>query len=153
MEPVTGNVLTWGLAPYPTSLRLMLRFVPSSAAVTVDTILPLREQQVVPSTAGEFSVNLVATSELVSDVWYEVHAEWFEQHEVGRWTFRDSSRIPGRLRVPVGGGNLATLMELDPVPGSIWVGGSPPERINQVWIDWDDVTGDGVMVYKPEGTV
>lgn len=154
MATLTGNVLTWGLASYPADRKLLLRFVPSSAAVTVNTIMPLREEQVQPAADGAFTVEIAPTTDLVPDVWYEIHAEWFYQHEVGKWSYVDGSRIPGKLRVPVDGGNVATLLERQAVPGSIVVASGPPAPgDSRVYIDWENVTSDGVQVYAPGGIV
>ena len=154
MATVTGNVLTWGLAPYGTDERLVLEFVPSSSAVVVNSIRPSRQESVIPDSSGNFTVTLASTTEAVPDIWYEVQAAWFYKPPYEDWTFVRRSEIPGKLRVPPGGGDISVLLQREPVPGSIVVEDGPPPRVDtRVWIDWSDVTSEGVRVYAPEGTV
>ncbi|MGX1932035.1 hypothetical protein [Microbacterium resistens] len=155
MAVVTGNIETWGLAPYGVDERLLIGFWPSSAAAVVNTILPLRTEKVAPNANGYFTATLAATTNLVPDAWYTIRAEWFQQNPItGTWDVTGWSELPGKLRVPVGGGNIATLLERPPVPGSIVVGtGAPPPNDTRVWIDWSDVTAEGVRVYAPGGIV
>lgn len=150
MPAVTGNVRTWGLQPFPTGERLLLRFVPSSAASSPSALLPLREEVVEPGSTGAFSVTLAATTAIVADVWYTIRFEWFgsvDNAQLVRW-----SELPGRLRVPAAGGNVSQLIEMTPPPGSILYGyGPPPASLSDV--SYIDVSGTKPVLYAPKGAL
>ena len=153
MPVVTTNVRTWGFAAFPASERLLIRFVPSSAAGGGGHVYPLREESVEPASNGDVSVTLAQTTTLIPDVYFSVRFEWFSQHPItGEWTLGGWSELPGELRVPAAGGDLATLRALSPRPGSILYGyGAPPSSLDGVI--YLDVSGMKPKLYAPKGTL
>lgn len=156
MPNVTGDVSTWGVTAFPADSRLLVRFVPSSAAVGPSELLPKRTEDVLPAADGTFTKNLIATTELIPDCWYTVRFEWFQKHPItGAWELDGWSDLPGRLRVPPGGGDVADLIdvnypEVKRVP--LYFGfGLPPEWLppGGVYFDLDDPEGAGVYSDGP----
>lgn len=155
MANVTGDVSTWGLDPFPTSVRMLVRFIPSTAAVGAGAVFPLRDETVQPPASGHFSKNLAPTTELSPDAWYTVRFEWFEKHPIkDEWKLRAWSDLPGKLRVPPEGGDITVLFDTDRrghhVP--LYFGfGPPPSWLPSggVYFDLDDPEGAGVYAEGP----
>lgn len=150
MAAVTGDVSTWGIDAFPTDERLLVIFVPSSAATGAGLVLPLRRESTEPAASGAFVKDLVPTTELLPKCWYTVRFEWFEKHPITNdWERKGWSDLPGKLRVPPEGGDITTLFEADPDPTHIplYFGhGEPDEWLPSggVYYDLDDPEGAGV---------
>ncbi|CAN7267890.1 hypothetical protein LJR186_001239 [Microbacterium foliorum] len=150
MATVTGDVSTWGVDAFPADERLLVIFVPSSAATGSGLVLPLRRESIEPAASGTFAKGLVPTTELLPECWYTVRFEWFEKHPItSDWKRKGWSDLPGKLRVPPEGGDIATLFEADRGPKHIplYFGyGLPPDWLPSggVYYDLDDPEGAGV---------
>lgn len=153
MPNVTGNVRTWGFVPFPTSARLLMRFVPSGAGFSRGTLFPLREETVEPAADGSFSVQLAQTTAVLKDVWFTIRFEWFATDPTtGEADLAGWSDIPGKLRVPSSGGDVTALMEATPAPGAIVYGfGAPPDSLTGVTY-WD-LSGAKPTLYLPKGAM
>ncbi|WP_156459343.1 hypothetical protein [Microbacterium sp. Leaf436] len=153
MPAVSGNVRTWGFDAFPAGERLLVSFAPSSAGVSVSALLPLRQEHVEPGPDGSFTLNLAATTAVTPDAWYAVRFEWFATHPItGEWASSGWSELPGQLRVPAAGGDISSLLEFTPRPGSILYGyGPPPSSLSGVI--YLDVSGDRPKLYAPKGAL
>ncbi|MEW1707000.1 hypothetical protein AB0230_07135 [Microbacterium sp. NPDC089190] len=152
MPLVTGSVRTWQLQPLPPNERLLVRFVPSAATSAGTTVLPLREEAVEPPPDGSISVNLAQTTNTRNDVFFRVVLEWFVRDRLNeKWVTQGRSELPGELRVPAAGGDLAELLSIKPRPGSTLYGlGAPPSSLRGV--QYVDITGPKLRFYAPKGT-
>lgn len=157
MADVTGDISTWGLAPFPAGERLLVRFMPSSSATGIGLVFPDRDETVEPAANGTFTKNLAPTTELTPEVWYTVRFEWFKKHPIkDDWTRKGWSDLPGKLRVPPEGGDISLLFETEQHRRAIplYFGfGLPPKWLPSggVYFDLDDPAGAGV--YAAEGQV
>ena len=152
MSAVTGSVRTWGLGPFPADERLIIWFIPSSAAFTTVSAFPGRRVWVEPDSNGFFSVDLAPTLDLSPEVWYYIRFEWFERHPIEGWVKKGSSDVEGKLRVPSAGGTIGDLIQAAPPPGVIVAGrGKPgPHVKNVIYLD---NSGMKTGLYVPAGSV
>lgn len=90
-----------------------------AATTTPGTIHPTAEVRVTPASNGSFSVNLTATTVMLSDAYYTIRIEWVDKG-IPPMDFPD-----WQVRVPVGsGGHIGQFIVLGPPQGG-W-GGSLP---------------------------
>lgn len=148
---MTANVRTWGFAPFPTNERLAVRFVPSSAGTAGASVFPAREEKVIPEIDGSISVNLAQTTNVVPNVWFTVRFEWFDLHPItSEWNLVGWSDLPGKLRVPSGGGRISDYIDTPPPQGAIMHGyGEPPDSLKGVM--YIDRSGVKPVLYVPPG--
>lgn len=128
MPVVTGNLLDITGSDLAGNIaQLVFRLnSPNVTAAGIDAgkVYPTKEKVVTPSSTGEFSVPLAATSGMFWDAWYEVGIRWNESSA----TFWDFGL---RIEVTAGGPhNFASLL----TGGSggrnqllVWVSETPPK--------------------------
>lgn len=153
MPQVTGSIRTWQFQPFPPDEKLVVKFIPSSAGSVGSTLLPLREEHIEPDANGGIDVNLAETTLPMQDVFFRIVLEWFVRDRLNeQWVTRGRSEVPGELRVPPSGGNLADLLKVPPTPGIILRGyGPPPDSLDNVTY-WD-LSGPRPVLYLPEGAL
>lgn len=148
MPTVTMNISTWGQAAFPTSERLLVRFVPRGAAVG-GSIFPAREERVEPDSNGDVTVELAQTTELTPPGWFSIIVEWFDRHPIEGWTLSGWSEIPGRLHVPAAGGDVSDLLgDYSATELPVFQGyGPPPPWLPGGGIYFDIDSQEGVDIY------
>lgn len=135
MAVVTGNVQSFGLQPL-FSKQLRLKFTASGPASSVGRLLITDPIWVTPDAAGDFTVTLAATENLMPLRWYEVSAHWLN----GAGVPVGYEFVNFKLFVPAAGGVLADLLDVTANPYMIWIGPEPPTNpaLYVGWIDTDD---------------
>jgi hypothetical protein len=95
---------------------------------------------------GTFSGNLFENATGMPDSWYDVTLERLDPHAfVVNRGFVVHAEIPGKLRVPAGGGPLADLLATPWNPTLGWYGPEAPEGdpvASTLWIDTDSAHVD-----------
>lgn len=135
MPEVTGNLrdITNGSLD---SREGTVIFTLSSTGLVVGNggIRPDNSREVEPNPeTGEFSINLVQTTNMVNDAWYNVSVRWLG----------DAAALTGyldlKVRVPASGGRLDELIDpfaqAGPNGRVIWVSQSPPPK-PKPWMLW-----------------
>lgn len=156
MVTVHYKVETFGLAAFPASERLLLRFVPSTTAVSDGALLPLREVRVEVPASGVGTVELAPTTGLTPACWYTVRFEWFDRNPVTAEGAVGWSELPGRVHVPSEGGDLGDMIgdyQAGTIP-AFYGFGAPPEWLPSGGIYFDLDSPVGVDFYTDQdGTV
>lgn len=148
---VTGNLSDFSDLVIPAELMPRLEFYPSSSALAGGRILAAQPKRAsLNATAGNWTVQLNETELLQPVAWYTAVIRWFAPG--GQFQYEE--RLPQKIYVPIGGGNISTFPS-KPNPGSIVAGfGKPePRHAASAYFDLTDVTANGVMLYLPKGSV
>jgi hypothetical protein len=141
MASVTGNVkdalsITMGNRQIKLVFRPNKTFI-QAASTTPGTIHPTEEVEVVPAANGDFIANLVATTVMLPDAWYDLRIEWLD----GTGPVKDCPQW--RIRVPVAGGTLDQLIDYTGPTGGggggtnqklWWVSLTEPQQKSNLWL-------------------
>lgn len=94
-----------------------------------------------PDLAGDFTVNLEATTNLSPASHYDISVRWLRPGRPGGTGF---SAMPWPLTVPVEGGPVGALLETPAAPGQVWVasGGDVPALSRPGDLLYDPDSGD-----------
>jgi hypothetical protein len=123
-------------------LKPRLVFTPSSGAVSSDVgVFAPQKRYGYPNADGAGSVQLIENKYLRPATWYDVSVEVADANafDVDRG-YALFYKIPGRLVVPDGGGNLGKLMQAPWNPALGWYGPEEPPGIpvlQTLWLDSD----------------
>lgn len=145
--PVTGSLGFFGREAIPSSRAPELWFRPSEVA-SKGAFLFAAEPRKATLTGTSWTVTLEETYDFPEDVHYLPEIHYFSAG--GNLTHVDE--LWRKIRVPAGGGSIADF-PTEPQPGAIIVDAGPPKVTGVVYIDWANVTSDGVLVYAPESSV
>ena len=147
---ITGNAWTHAGTPIPAEMHPELWFRPLANALGADGLLAGVEVQAALAADGSFSVQL--ESEL--GVYYRPFMRWVtnpSEQDPANWAYRYAEW--DFLVVPGEGGTISDLINHFP-PGAIIAAFGPPLSgvTNVAWIDLDDQTAEGAMVWAPAGS-
>jgi hypothetical protein len=141
-----------GDGSFPAGTDLLVWFVPDGAFAKSGLLFPERAVSAEPDGDGEISVNLTRTTDVLGDAYYRIRIEWFDTHPVTGRRVAGRGEVPGKLRVPAGGGDLSELLELPDLSGLFFVGyGPPPQWVtNSIYID---LASTPPGIYAPIGAL
>lgn len=147
MATVTGSVKDIvGAAMADRVARLVFELSEPSiqaASTTPGVIHPTVKERVAPTSTGTFTVNLIATTALLNDVWYTLTIEWLDA------SMPSLDAPDWQIRVPVAGGVLSDLISIGPRRRGdggarpnlslVWVSLTAPPRpaSRQLWLKQD----------------
>lgn len=142
----TGRLTDFGRSPFPTATpRLYVQ--PVQPGYGGLGLLSDRRIPVTLASDGSFSVQLEASASVRPEARYELICEWLDTsgnpQGYSRWAL---------FRAPVGGGNIADLVDLAaPSVGGIFYGYGPPPahlRVDSIYLD---ISGAKTKIYGREG--
>ena len=139
----TGRVTDFSRTPFTTSEGLQLRVMPTESAYGGLGLLARKPIPVSVASDGTFSVRLETSSSTRPGVLYSLQARWLGETGWAEWV---------KFRAPVGGGNIADLVDLAvPSVGGIFYGYGPPPAGVPATSIYIDISGAKPVVYGPEG--
>jgi hypothetical protein len=128
---ISGNVSDFGLQPLA-GLSLRLEFWPSSAAGgSGNQLLATEPGRVTPDSSGDFSVPLAITEGLTPDAWYELVIVWLNPDG----GLHRQDEYPGKLRIPIVGGSLSSILAASRASGYVAVTTDTPSVPAPYWLD------------------
>lgn len=141
----------------------VLIFTLNAANVVVGNggVRPDTPYEVTPSSSGDFTVNLEATTGMFMDAWYTVSVRWLQgaNGPQGRAAALESF-LDLQVRVPSGGGRIDQLLSQGHGPGGapgpngrvVWVSQSPPSKPRpwQLWLQQEP--GENPDPFDPKNT-
>lgn len=143
----TGRLTNFARGTIPAGAEPRLYVKPVQPGYGGLGLLADRRIPVTLESDGSFSVRLEASNSVRPEALYELICEWLDQsgnpQGFSRWAL---------FRAPVGGGNIADLVDLAPPSGvQLMYGyGPPPSSIpaNTIYLD---ISGSKPVIYGPEG--
>lgn len=145
MAVVTGTLSDFqldALAPYSPQVV----FTPSGVATSLSRLLATRPVTVVPDATGFFSVDLVPSTTLVPDAWYDVTIRWLEAD--GGYAATD--HVGWRLDVPPAGGTISDLFRVNAGRADVWIGPTEPVDAQPTGSLWINTSVRPPALYKME---
>lgn len=142
MVNVTGVLTDYGRLAL-NGAQPSLRFIGSGAGMVGSTFLATRPVEVVPDTAGRFTVDLQPTDEVRPERWYAVVAEWLD--DAGTY---QQMTVWDRLYVPATGGDISTFPNQPLRMDLVRVGLDPGADYRGYWLSADPVdnnVGTGIL--------
>ncbi|WP_181131541.1 hypothetical protein [Rathayibacter sp. AY2B5] len=109
---------------------IRLRFVPSGPGVAGGRLLSQAPIEVEVQPGGVFSADIFTTTTISPETWFTIELGYLVAGQAAAYEL-----IPGKLRVPEGGGAVGDLLDTEPPPGVIAVGLGLPDKNYAGYID------------------
>lgn len=133
----TGRLTDFGDAPFPGAYP-RLRVAPERDSFSASGPAAARDVPVPVASNGTFTVNLIASADLIPPTRYELRCDWLTVDQAGQEVL--AGWASWRFTAAIGGGPISTMP--DAPMTRVWYSTSPPpvERAGIYWVH--PVTGD-----------